>query len=110
MNEWFNANRLALNTDKINIMKFTKTNSPQYISNICCNGKYIEESVNTKYLGLQIDNHLSWSNHIDKLIPKLSGACYSVRCMLHISNTKILKSIYFAYFHSYNEVWDNFGG
>jgi hypothetical protein len=37
--------------------------------------------------------------------------------MLHISNTKILKSIYFAYFHSiitiitlYNEVWNNFWG
>jgi hypothetical protein len=28
MNKWFNANRLALNIDKTNIMKFTINNSP----------------------------------------------------------------------------------
>jgi hypothetical protein len=110
LNKWFNANRLALNIDKMKIMKFTTNNSPQYVLNIEYSGKYIEESVNTKFLGLQIDNHLSWSNHIDKLIPKLGGACYAVRCMFHISNTEILKSIYFAYFSLYNEIWNNFWG
>jgi hypothetical protein len=30
------------------------------------NGKYIQESVNTIFLGLQIDNHLNWTNHIEK--------------------------------------------
>jgi hypothetical protein len=39
------------------------------------NGKYIQESVNTKFLGLQTDNHLNWTDHIDKLTPKLSEAC-----------------------------------
>jgi IS1 family transposase len=34
------------------------------------------------------------------MVPKLSGACYAVRSMYHISNIKTLKSIYFAYFHS----------
>jgi hypothetical protein len=53
-----------------------------------------------KFLGLQIDNHLNWTNHIDKLIPKLSAACYAVRSMFHFSNTDTLKSVYFAYFHS----------
>jgi hypothetical protein len=60
---------------------------------------YVEESVNTKFLGLRIDNNLNWKNHIDQLVPKLSGACYAVRSMLHISNIDTLKSIYFAYFH-----------
>ncbi|PNF23822.1 hypothetical protein B7P43_G15913 [Cryptotermes secundus] len=100
MNKWFNANRLALNLNKTNVMKFTTNNAPHYVLNIGYNGKYIEETVNTKFLGLQIDSHLSWSNHIDKLIPKLSGACYAVRSMFHVSNTETLKLIYFAYFHS----------
>jgi hypothetical protein len=34
------------------------------------------------------------------MIPKLSGACYAVRWMGHISNINTLKSIYIAYFHS----------
>jgi hypothetical protein len=60
----------------------------------------LHESVHMKFLGLQIDNRLNWTNHIDKLIPTLSGACYAVRSMLHVSNTDTLKSVYFAYFHS----------
>jgi hypothetical protein len=71
------------------------------------NGKCIEESVNTKFLGLQIDNRLNWINHIDKLIPKLSGACYAVR-----SVCGAVKAVYFAYFHStmkYGIVWGGGG-
>jgi hypothetical protein len=34
------------------------------------------------------------------MIPKLSGACYAIGSMSHISSTDNLKSIYFAYFHS----------
>jgi len=62
--------------------------------------KYIEEAVNLKFLGIQIDNHLNWKNHTDQIIPKLSAACYMVRQMYYICNNDTLKSIYFAYFHS----------
>jgi hypothetical protein len=57
------------------VIKFITKNSPQYPLNIGYD-KYIEEGINTKFLGLQIDNHLNW---------KLSRACYAVRFMLHIS-------------------------
>jgi len=62
--------------------------------------KYIEETVNTKFLGLPIDNNLNWKNHIEKIITDLSGACYAIRLIVHISTINILKSIYYAYFHS----------
>jgi hypothetical protein len=96
----FTANKLALNLDKTNIIKFITYNSPQHALSIGYNEKYIQASVNTKFLGLQIYNHLNSTNHIDKLIPKLSGACYAVRSMLHVSNTDTLRSVYFAYFQS----------
>jgi hypothetical protein len=83
---------MALNLDKTNIIRFITKNSPQYPLNIGFNEKYIEEAVNTKFLGLQIDSHLNWKNHVDQLVPKLSGACYAVRSMLHISNRKLLES------------------
>jgi hypothetical protein len=71
MSKWFAGNKLALNLDKTNIIKFITNNSPQYALSIGYNGKYIQESVSTKFLGLQIDNHLNWTNHIDKIITKL---------------------------------------
>jgi hypothetical protein len=41
-------------------------NSLQYPLNIGYNDTYIKEAINTKFLGLQIDNHLSRENHIDQ--------------------------------------------
>jgi hypothetical protein len=74
--------------------------SPQYPLNTVDNDKYIEEGVNTKFLGLKIVNHLNWRSRIDQLIPKLSGTCFAVRFISHISNIDTLISVYFAYFWS----------
>ena len=62
--------------------------------------KYTEESVGTKFLGLQTDNHMNWKNHSEDMIPKLSAVCYVIRSMVHISNINTHKSICYAYFHS----------
>ena len=59
----------------------------------------MEETGNTKFLGLQIDN-INWKNHIKEMIPELSGVCNAVGSVVHISNINALKSIYYANFHS----------
>ena len=87
--EWFSANTLVLNLEKTNIIKFVTINQPHCALTISCKDKYIEETVNLKFLGIQIDNHLNWRNHIDQIIPKLSIACYVVRQMYRICNNDI---------------------
>jgi len=67
---------------------------------IDCKVKYVEEIVNTKFLSLQIENHVNWKNHIEHMICDLHGACYAIRSLVHISNINTLKSVYCAYFHS----------
>lgn len=96
MSKYFIANALALNPGKINVIKFIPSNSPQYLINIEYNDEYIKESKDTKFFGLQIDNHWHWINYIDQLVFKSSGVSYAVTSMLHASNTNPLKSIYFA--------------
>jgi hypothetical protein len=59
MIEWFTANKLVLNLDRTNIMKFIMNNSPHCELHIGYKEKYIEEMVKTKFLGLHIDNHLN---------------------------------------------------
>jgi hypothetical protein len=56
--------------------------------------------VNMKFLGLQIDNHIYWKDHIEQMIPKLGAACYPIRSAVHINNINTLKLIYNAHFHS----------
>jgi hypothetical protein len=41
-----------------------------------------------------------WKNHVEQMIPMLHAACYAIRSMDHISSINILKSIFYAYFHS----------
>jgi hypothetical protein len=77
MGKWIAANKLTLNSNKTNIIKFITCNSPQFPISIGYEDKYIEESVLTKCLGLQTDRQLNWQTPIDQLVPKLSGACYA---------------------------------
>jgi hypothetical protein len=64
-----------------------------------------------KFLGLQIDTHIYWKDHIEQMIPKLSAACYAIRSAVHINNINTLKLIYNAHFHSIIKyeiiVWGN---
>jgi hypothetical protein len=62
MSKWFAVNRLSLSLDKTNIVKFVADNSPHHALSI---GYNVQESINMKFLGLQIDN-LNWTNHIEK--------------------------------------------
>ena len=55
-------------------MKFITKNSSHSTLQIGYKEKYSEEIVNTKFLGLQIDNHINWKNHIEQMIQKLSGS------------------------------------
>ena len=59
---------------------------------------YLEEAINTKLLGLQTDNHLSWKRRTEQMIPKLSRPCYAIGLMVQNSNINTLKPIYYASF------------
>ena len=93
MIKWFDANNLVPNLDKTNIMKLTTKYSSHSTLHIGYKEKNIGERVNTKFLGLQSDNHIYWKDHIEQMIPKLSGAYFAVKSMVHISNINHLKSI-----------------
>jgi len=65
---------------------------------VCYKDDSIEESINTKFLGLQDDNHLNWKNDISLFPSSVEHVILLHR--LHIDNIDTLKSVYFAYFHS----------
>jgi hypothetical protein len=100
MIKWFAVHNLVLNLDRINKMNFITKNSSHSILHIGYKENYIEQTLNAKLFGSQIDIHINWKNPIEQIIPKLSRAFHSARSMVHVSNINILKSIYYAYFHS----------
>jgi hypothetical protein len=71
-------------------------------SNINLNYKdvQIKNTCNTKFLGLIIDNTLSWKGQINQLVTKLNAASYSVKTLSAVMTQESLRMIYFAYVHS----------
>jgi len=67
---------------------------------ICFNNNLITNSSYTKFLGVTMNNTLSWNNHIDLLMKKLSTACYIIRNAKTYMSALSLKVIYYAFFHS----------
>jgi hypothetical protein len=63
-------------------------------------GTFITTSEDIKFLGLIIENSLTWEGHIEEVIKKLSRACYMIRNIKPFVFINILKMIYYSYFYS----------
>ena len=78
INRWFNTNLLSLNLDKTHYMQFVTKNSSVVDLKIIHGSNNITNTCSTKFLGITLDNTLSWKTHIDTIIPKLSSACFAI--------------------------------
>jgi hypothetical protein len=64
------------------------------------NDNFITNSSYTKFLGVTMNNTLSWNNHIDLLMKKLSKACYIIINAKTYTSAASLKVVYYAFLHS----------
>jgi hypothetical protein len=53
----------------------------------------------TKFLGLVIDETLTWNNHIDQLISRLNSVCYPIRAVEQHCQGNFKNAVFF-YVHS----------
>ena len=111
---WLNVNRLALNIGKTNFVIFHTTNKKlPYNVTLQLNRKAILQKEHIKYLGVTVDQHLSWKEHISnvsKTISRNTGILCKLRTYL---NPKLLKTIYYSLIYSYIiygiQVWGSAG-
>ena len=105
IHEWFKANKLSLNITKTKYSFFhpvQKSNTiplrlPKLIIDTC----EIKRETSIKFLGVLLDENLTWKPHIEIIKNKISkniGIMYKARCVL---NTNCLKQLYFSFIHSY---------
>jgi hypothetical protein len=81
-------------------MQFVNKNSSPIELNFGHENKKIANTCTTKFLGLTLENTLSWKIHIDTLVPKLSSATFAIRTVKPFLSQDSLKIIYYSYFHS----------
>ena len=63
-------------------------------------GNYVKSSPNTKFLGLIIDDFLSWKAHVDQMMSNLNTACFVIQKIQAITSQETLRMVYFACIHS----------
>ena len=111
ISRWFQANKLSLNAKKTKYILFHKPRKkiPLNLPSLKINDFEITREQSIKFLGVLIDENLTWKNHIyllENKIAKNIGVLFKASKLL---NTNCLKNIYFALIHSYinyaNIVW-----
>jgi hypothetical protein len=94
-NNWLKTNQLALNYNKTQSLQFSTKNSTDYALELNYQGNY-NSSSHTKFLGLIIDDSLSWKAHIDHTISKLNTASFAIQMIQAIMSTETLRMVYFV--------------
>ena len=98
LQSWVYNNGLKLNIKKTKYMLFT--NRPKIEIDVKLNGTLIERSVCERFLGVLVDDNLSWSNHIKSLASKISrnsGIMYKLKGIVPDS---VLKTLYNSFIQS----------
>ena len=106
---WFSANKLSLNISKSSFLIFHPTQKTvEKIKLKIYNGN-IPEKTSTKYLGVILDKHLTWKDHIHQLNVKLSKSLGILSKLRHNLLRHVIKTVYYAFFQPYvdhcNIIW-----
>jgi hypothetical protein len=81
-------------------VEFTTKNYYEVKTKVTYDHTNISNSIETKFLGLIIDETLSWNQHVDQIATKLCSACYALRNLKRIVPQSTVRTIYYAYIHS----------
>lgn len=102
---WFKLNKLSLNVKKTNFMIFRPKNKklPNDEINIKIDDISVERVNHTKFLGVVINDKLTWDDHIKTILNKASksiGIIYRIR---HNIPSSTLINLYYTLVHPYYE-------
>lgn len=84
--QWLTLNNLTINLTKTHLINFKQRNNNPLNFNISYDGNLIKEVVTTKFLGLTMDNKLTWKPHIENLIIKLNQFSYALHKLRKVAS------------------------
>ena len=101
IDHWLRANKLSLNYSKTNFMLLTSRKHNPASFKLIINNHNISPEDNLKYLGVLLDNKLSWKRHVQKVKTQLSRACGILSKLKHYTTLPVLKVVYNSLIHPY---------
>ena len=99
---WFKANLLTLSVEKTNFSIFHRFRKkiPDDCNSLKFHNQVIKRSSHVKYLGVILDDTLSWSDHISYLSEKLVKIVSSFKIIKHYVPEKCKIQLFHAYVNS----------
>lgn len=110
LKNWFNKNKLSLNLKKTKLMLFgnKKADMPVQIS---IDNTIIERVKENLFLGIMIDEKISWKPHISYLRKKVAKCIGVMKRSCHVLNQSALLTLYHSLVMSHMsyciEIWGN---
>ena len=101
IDEWLQANRLSLNISKTSYMIFLDSKILPDM-NLEIRGESTSKVTTAKFLGINIDQNLSFKSHTEHLCVKLSRVLvYSIRRVSYLLPEKIRLNLYYSLVYSH---------
>jgi len=101
INRQFKSNLLLLYLEKTYFLQFLTKNTNATDLHISYKNRQISSIHSINFLGLVIDNNLSWHCHIHQMISKLNKTSYIIRSLKLLLSFESLKMVYFSTVHSF---------
>ena len=82
VNTWLKLNKLSLNAQQTNLMVFHRKQKHVDEINVQINGTKIERGESFNFLGIMLDENLTWKSYIEmvrKKISKVTGILYRLK-------------------------------
>lgn len=98
LEEWMDINKLTINIRKTKIIIIDP--NPANIITVKYKGQQVEQVHSFKYLGVTVDQHLNWKDHIKITIKKASVMAGIFRKIKDVIPEKLKRSVFFSLFHS----------
>ena len=102
LSQWLQSNKISLNASKTETIIFkTKLKNITKHLNFRVSGQKINPTTSVKYLGVHLNNSLTWEIHFKNLQTKLNRAIGLLSKIRHYTPKSFLKTIYFSLFNSH---------
>jgi hypothetical protein len=111
VSDWFKASKLSLNLTKTNFILFCshRKATPQLKGKVHIDNIDIPQVESVKFLGVYVDQHLTWSVHIEHIALKLAKNIGILKRISYLLPRNILLTLYYSMIYPYisycNMIW-----
>src|SRR6218665_2440200 len=111
VSDWFRSNKLSLNLSKTNYILFRSNRKPvpEETCKLVIDNTEIPQVNSVKFLGVYVDQHLTWKIHLENVASKISKNIGIISRIAYLIPTNVRLTLYYSLIYPYiaycNIIW-----